>query len=222
MLIKTNHPSIIGRNTTVLKLLIVTMVIFLSASASHAAPVLVTKNDFSLTYPDGWMNPGIAQGDSIYFLMSQASEGAVVSGSGIHIGPGINAAQYVKIVTMAYTKSAQRVDSTTKTIGAHSFSIATYTDTSIGGDTTSRVRVYVTSSGQFLFVSWVIYQNTAAAAVIAQQEMALASLKISVITGIGSLSVTLNPDSHRNGFDILGRNRLPFSRSIHRVSVYPK
>ncbi len=196
--------------------------LLLAPKATLAAPTVVTKTGFTLTYPDGWVSPTPSR-DSTYLLMNTATSGAVAYGDGVPLASSLSAAVYVNNLTVAFTAAFQRIDSTNKTLGAYPFVVTTLKDTSASSDSTGRVKIYITTKGNYLFVSWLVYSVADQAAVVAQQEAALASLNITAVAGILSRStVRGSAADSRPGFDVQGRTLKPMESRIPRSVWFRK
>jgi hypothetical protein len=181
--------------------------LLLSPKASLAAPLVITKSDYNLTYPDGWMAP-IASGDTSYFAMNAVLSSALAYGIALPMDNGVDPSYYAHLFTASYTHQFLRTDSANVVLGGKTFVMTAYKDTASDEDSTNRIRIYSNTKGNYLFVSWLIYDLEDAAA-IAQQEAALASLNITAITGIRNVSVAGKTNAPQAGFDIQGRSRKP-------------
>jgi len=194
----------------------------LLSSRAEAAPLVIIKSTYSLTYADGWSGLGAPTGDTLYVVMNTAVGGAFAYGEGLALGNGLDAATFSQYLTAAYTMQNARIDSTNKVLGGNTFIISGFRDTSADADTTSRIRTYITNKGNYVFVSWISYKSSDEAAVMAQEEAALATLKITNTAGIRVATVSLAPALLRSQFDIQGRSRKPVGFRMPTFAIFRK
>lgn len=181
--------------------------VLLSTLTVSAAPLLVDKGSFSLTYPDGWaVSPFIPANDSTAIVMN-TDNNAMSWAIGNNQTGGLTAEQYISVMTQAQTLQMQRTDSSVKTLGGKVFHTSGWKDTSADGEG-SRLRIYAYSQGNSVFISWLIYESPAGDAAVAQQEAALATLTLKGVS-IRPVFWSRKTDVARTRLDILGRTWSP-------------
>lgn len=179
----------------------------LLAPLAAFAQTKVDKKTFSLTYPDGWMALPIGGSDSVAIMMDE-EDGAMTWATGMSNIPAASAQIYVSTLTQLYTQGYTRTDSSVKTLGGKAF-ITTGWKSNEAEDSTARVRIYVYQQGDYLFVSWLVYDVSESDASVAEVESALASLVIKVSTAIRRLAWNPRADAAHPRIDVLGRTWTP-------------
>ncbi len=204
--------------------LIIAMVLALPHE-TMCAPLLITKKDFSITFPDGWSvlaYPGMPVNDSGFIVADTGSNEVAAYGQGQKMTSSLTAKQIVAIYTSASTIDFARTDSSEKKLGKYTFSTVGYKDTSVTGDPTSRIRLYVTTQGNYVFLAWVSYNTDTELTSVARMETALATLNITPIAGIRKRLTYRKDRSPATNFNIQGRagdfpsNRIPNSPVFQR------
>ena len=181
-----------------------------TATGFSAAPLLVENSMFSLTYPDGWAtNPFLPSRDSMSIVMDTATEAMSWAMASNQAG-GMTSEQYIQAMTQAYTNQFQRTDSSVKTLGGKAFRTTGWKDTTADGDSSARVRIYAYTQGDFIFISWLIYNSPDGDAAVADVEAALATLKLKGVS-IRRAVWSRRMDIANTRLDVLGRTWAPAS-----------
>ena len=186
-------------------------------------PVIITNADFHLTFPNGWMTvPGMPTMDSGFMVIDTGMGDAAATAHGTRYDNSASLPVMINAYTMLYTGHMARTDSSTKVLGGNSFSTVGYADTSADGDSTSRVRIYVTTKGSYLFVAWLIYKTGEGTGSIAGLEAALATLSITATSGIRSAEVRMTTSLPAARYDAQGRIRTHFASRVVPVPLFQK
>lgn len=189
------------------------------------APLLITKKDFSITFQDGWSVfsfPGVPVNDSGFIVADTGSNEADAYGQGQKITGSLTAKQIAAIYTSIFINDFARTDSSDKKLGKYTFSTAGYKDTSVNGDPTSRIRLYVTTQGNYVFMAIVSYNTDTGLASVARMEIALATLNITALAGIRKHLAFRNDRSPSTNFNIQGRVGDSPSNRILRSPVFQR
>ena len=198
-------------------------ILLVAPRTAVADPVAITNADFNLTFPDGWMSvPGMPNMDSGFMVIDTGMGDAVATGHGIRLDNNASLSAIVSAYTLLYTGHMARTDSSTKVLGSNSFSTVGYVDTSADGDSTSRVRIFVTTKGNYLFVAWLIYKTGEGDGSVSGMETALASLSITATTGIRGTGVRMTAGLPAAHYDVQGRIKTHFGSRIVPVPLFQK
>lgn len=179
----------------------------LAVQKISAASLAISKPDYSLTYQDGWAISSLGvNSDTSYALINFVAGFSAAGGTGLRIEAGKTAGDYVDQYSKLIGNDFSRSDSTSKTIGAYTFIVLTYTDAK---DATKKIKVYATTKGDFAFVSYIYYPLAQVTVVTAQEEAALTTLKILATTGIRFVNPNKSnknlPGPAHRGYDLRGR-----------------
>jgi hypothetical protein len=201
------------------------MTVLLTTSPAVFSQVLIQKTDFNLTFPSGWMElkyPGTPVNVSGFNVMDTIDNESAAFGQGLQNTGGMTASQLAAIYANAALVEMARTDSTNKVLGNYTFITVGYKDTSVDADTSSRVRIYVTTKGNYVFAAWLVYNTDKGPASLARMEAALATLNITASAAIRHFSATRKDKLPGQYFDIQGRNWDVFSNRMHRIPVFQR
>lgn len=215
-----SRPGSTGPATAIFALLSAAFLI--APMAAMAAPLPVEKSTYSLTFPDGWQDAGLGMsGDTSYVVMNEdLGDNVVAWGYGLTFVNPIQAALLIRAYTMAFSTQYARTDSSQKTLGGHVFTTSEYEDTTTSEDSTARVRVYITTKGNFMFLTYVFYDSEVEDEVVGQMEAALATLEIKASSSLHRVTRVPTVGESIRSMDVLGRIRSPAKAAQARVPSY--
>jgi hypothetical protein len=119
------------------------------------------------------------------------------------VAGGLSASQYINILTTGATMDMIRTDSSNIHLGSYDFISTGYKGKDT--DSSSRLRVYATTVGSYLFVCWVAYDDTNGPSPVAQVQQALATLHITANTAIRPVVLHREAETFKPRLDALGR-----------------
>jgi len=186
-----------------------TLAIFLP-TLSVAAPLMITTQDFSLTYPEGWSSFAAVKDSSSYSALG-ITRGGTAFGVGEHISNEGEVVISSAILSQTVLTNYQRLDSTNLTLGKYVFAVRTYKGAAGSkADTASRIKIYITHKGNYIFLSYMVYTTASASTAVADQNAAMASLTITATSAIHVVkqNAILNSrtSASKNIFDLRGKN----------------
>lgn len=188
-----------------------------AAAAPAFSQVPISNANFSITFPAGWMKmPFLPSTDSSAIVLDTANEATALLFAAPHVG-NVTAAQIsAAMIGFGATDSLVVTAEGTKTLGGKSFSFIEWKKAVATGDEAEdRYRVYILTTGTFMFEGILGFNTENAASAVPDMESALATLNLTGgSTSLRAASASLRPASLRADRDVLGRQtRLPSGKS---------
>jgi hypothetical protein len=188
-----------------------------------AVPLVITKTSFSLAFEDGYgLMPFMPVTDSAFNVVDSVAGDAFVMGRSHHSATPASAAIYLSIVTQTMIGQMVRTDSITMTLGGNVFTAVGYKETGVDADTSTRLRIYVTTKGNLMFIAQLIYNIEDGAGSVARLEEALKSLDIHSIAKIIAMSTKRGNGLSVSSFNIQGRACTPSLARTARIPMFSR
>lgn len=197
--------------------------LLVSPPLAGAAPLPLEREGYSLTFPDGWDTLPMAAGTEGSFQVYNPELGDNVAafGNGVPYSSALPASFWIDAYTGTLIEGFERTDNSEKTLGGRTFTTSEYKDTTVDGDPDIRLRFYIATQGEFLFISWLSYDVEAGAQVIGEMESALATLEIDASARLVRRPKAPGMAEGRGpGLDALGRNRKSLDNRAPRIPLF--
>jgi|GEM_PF-2571605 len=199
--------------------------LFLPPAEGIAAPLPVEKDTYSLTFPDGWVSLPVQSGAEGSFQVYNPELGDEVAafGYGIPTTAALPPTLWIDTYTQALIGEFARTDSSEKKLGDYDFKTSEFKDTTEDGNPDTRIRIYIATQGDFLFLSWLTYSVGDGDPVVTEFETALTTLQIDASAPIvrrARMPGAVGNQGPR--LDVLGRNWNPAGDRAPRIPVFTR
>lgn len=145
--------------------------------SAAAAPLVVDRSTYSITFPDGWSVLPFFPANSPTVMLDQGAASASVWMQGDLVSPS-QAEMMISARKSLDAMESVFIDSSEKTLGGKTFQIFSWKDdtTRFSSDPDDRRRTYIHHQGNFLFMAELTYEISEAESAVAGFEQVLATL----------------------------------------------